>query len=119
MELAMSLKHQCRGMTQAEFLRRYPHPWLIRELSQEELSMVAPGRVASSVSISTRGSRPNRFRTAPMTAVATCSRLAGSAIFDARGLTRISGAVGSVDEVGTQPMLAQPSASPDGFSEPG
>jgi hypothetical protein len=34
-------------------------------------------------------------------------------------LTRISGALGSVEEVGTRPMLAQPSVSPDGFSEPG
>jgi hypothetical protein len=34
-------------------------------------------------------------------------------------LTRISGAVGSVEEGGMRPMLAQPSAPPDGFPEPG
>src|SRR4051794_37924771 len=42
-----------------------------------------------------------------MTADATGARLAGWAIFEARGLTRISGAVGSVVGVVTGPMLAQ------------
>jgi hypothetical protein len=41
MEAASSLQIACRGMTREDFDRRYPYPWLVRELGDEEISQIS------------------------------------------------------------------------------
>jgi hypothetical protein len=37
MELASLVKSQCQSQSRESFLARHPHPWLIRQLTEEEL----------------------------------------------------------------------------------
>jgi hypothetical protein len=41
MQLAAYLKLQCRELSREAFARRHPHPWLLRELTDEERSQIS------------------------------------------------------------------------------
>jgi hypothetical protein len=62
MLLAAQVRLKCQELSREAFLRRYPHPWLLRELTDAERSSISFDRFGESVTHPTsplsHGSRP-------------------------------------------------------------